>query len=63
MKEIVVYKAKNGVLETDPLRALAWNIEHDSKNSISFVGALWLVRNEQYLYELIEMLRLYSDEN
>ena len=65
MKKVIAYKAENHVLETDPVRASAWDIHHKSKQNsgaeISFSAALWLIENQNTITEILENLKKELD--
>ena len=65
MEIIEAYKCKDGHLETDKDRAIAWDLVYIAKKGssirgepISFTGALWIIENRdiimQYLKEMDE---------
>lgn len=63
MEKVTAYRCPNGALETDPLRAFAWKLNHLSKKQsqefssssekIDFSSALWLLENKDAVKELI----------
>ncbi len=64
MKKVIAYKSDNHVLETDPIRAAAWDLNHKSKNGgneISFSAALWLLNNKDTISEIFENLKKEID--
>ena len=62
MEKVTAYRCPGGTLETDPLRAFAWKLNHLSKQSrefggpaekIDFSSALWLLENKDAVKNLI----------
>ena len=62
MEKVTAYRCPNGALETDPLRAFAWKLNHLSKQSrefgspsekIDFSSSLWLLENKDAVKDLI----------
>ena len=60
MKKVTAYKARSGApLETDPLRAYAWEMEIVSEKNVSFGSALWILNNADTVRQLLDE---YEDE-
>lgn len=60
MKKVTAYKGSKGApLETDPLRAYAWELENISENHVSFGSALWILDNIERVRKLLDE---YEDE-
>lgn len=66
MEMISAFKCKDGHLETDKDRAIAWDLVYIAKKGsssrgepLSFTGALWIVENRnivmEYLNEMGDM--------
>lgn len=65
MKKVIAYKAENHVLETDPVRASAWDLKYLSKESgseISFTVALWILNNQETITQLFAELKKELNE-
>ena len=65
MKKVTAYRSKNHALETDPLRAAAWDLTYLSKecgSEISFTAALWIVNNQETITKLFTELKKELDE-
>lgn len=65
MKKVIAYRSKNHALETDPLRATAWDLTYLSKESgseISFTAALWILNNQETITQLFAELKKELNE-
>lgn len=60
MKKVTAYKARSGApLETDPLRAYAWELEIVSEKIVNFGAALWVLDHADTVRQLLDE---YEDE-
>ena len=61
MKKTYAYKSRSGILEEDPIRAAAWDLNYFSKQTagaeISFTSSLWILNNQALLTELFTELK------
>lgn len=60
LDKVIAYHCKNGILETDPVRAYAWKLHHLAKDGrdekVSYGAALWIVKNRETVEEIFKEL-------